>query len=401
MGIYTDYGRFMKAREFKNWCNNGAGIWFGFGTGSPRWDYEVLVNSSSSKPNVPTSSPAAYTPLYKWYAQYKDPSWEGGSQILQDPETVFLDGSAIIETEEEPDPMPTAKTSTELYNEWDTFPSNGLSPAICKLGPGSLTPPHITFSDVSFYMWEKEYADPDSGTSSELYPSPSIPPFPVSYLSDWNTYHNPMSAYNSSPSIPSDPELYKQYAYDLHFFQVMNTTVPLGFLSLIQGKALFVEPIDDTEVQDSLKTFKYGKHYWRIVPDTDITAYKLPHHILLTVSVFPNELINDTIAERYLLVRQVSVFKFPDYLKTELGLDSVSVPRANQVIRADRLNMLYPGATPVSGKANIPFNCNNPLEPNPLNPNGDETVEMLVNDFMTGRKRDVQQTDRYGYIIGF
>ena len=29
------------------------------------------------------------------------------------------------------------------------------------------------------------------------------------------------------------------------------------------------------------------------------------------------------------------------------------------------------------------------------------TIEMLINDFMTARKRDVQQTDRYGYIIGF
>ena len=49
-------------------------------------------------------------------------------------------------------------------------------------------------------------------------------------------------------------------------------------------------------------------------------------------------------------------------------------------------------------RVNIPYNFFNPLDPNNVEA---PTIEMLINDFMTARKRDVQQTDRYGYIIGF
>lgn len=386
MGIYTDYGRFMKAREFKNWCNSGAGIWFGFGMGSPRWDYEVLLpDGTRSKPNVPSSSPAAYTPLYRWFAKYKDSDWDGSEDILAQQEYPFIDGSAIIETEEAPATTPTLKTNTELFNDALTFPpsDNSLSPSLNFLSDSTTITQHV---------WE----DSDKETPTPYYPSPSIPVFPQSYYNDWKSH---LSDYGGTePSIPTDPSRYSVYSYNKYFYGVDGRNVPLGFLSFIQGKALFVEPVDGEDLTNSLKTFKYGAHYWRIVPDSEISPTHLPHHILLTVNVFPNELILDSIAERFLLVRQVSVFKFPDYLESDLHLDLSPLPRSNQVIRAKDINFKYLGDSDVSGKINIPFNCSDVLDPNNTeNP----TAEILINDFMSGRKRDVQQTDRYGYIIGF
>lgn len=390
MGIYTDYGRFIKAREFKRWCNSGAGIWFGFGMGSPRWDYEVKTNDNSSKPNVPTSSPAAYTPLYRWYAKYNDPSWSDPSGTdLADQEYAFLDRSYIIPTEAMPDPIPTEPTNSDLRNNALTTPSDDLSPSISRLISG-LNP------SISTTLWDPAYAGSDS--SSQYYPSPSIPVFPATYRADWDAH---ISDYSSDTTVPTDPEDFEEYAYNIYFHKILGRNAPLGLLSYIQGKAVFVEPIKDSELQDSLKMFKYGAHYWRIVPDTEVNSKKLPHHVLLTVSVFPNELIDDTIAERYLLVRQVSVFKFPDYLVTEWELDTTPLPRSKQVIPASKINMLYPGAYRMTNLFNIPFNCRNPMEPNSGTYSSDCTIEMLINDFMTGRKRDVQQTDRYGYIIGF
>lgn len=386
MGIYTDYGRFMKAREFKNWCNSGAGIWFGFGMGSPRWDYEVLLpDGTRSKPNVPTSSPAAYTPLYRWFATYKDSDWDGSVDVLAQQEYTFIDGSAIIETEEAPATPPTLKTNSELFDDALTFPpdDNVLSPSL-----NFLDTPSAIVSDP----WQdsfKETPDPE-------YPSPSIPVFPQSYYNDWEGH---LSDYDgTNPSIPTDPTQYSKYSYNKHFYDVEGRNVPMGFLSFIQGKAVFVEPIEGEDLNNSLKTFKYGAHYWRIVPEEEISATHLPHHILLTVNVFPNELILDSIAERYLLVRQVAVFKFPDYLESDLHLDLSPLPRSNQVIRAKDINFKYLGGSDESGKINIPFNCYDVLDPNNTD---NPTAEMLINDFMSGRKRDVQQTDRYGYIIGF
>lgn len=393
MGMYTDYGRFMKARQFKNWCNSGAGIWFGFGMGSPRWDYEVLVDSTRSKPNVPTSSPSAFTPLYKWFATYKNPEWESPSiGDLADQEYTLLDGSAIIETEEVPTPTPYIKTNDELREEALTFPDENLSPSM------SVFYNRMGIPYIRKYLWDPSYKD----EPTEVYPSPFIPPFPVSYYNDWISHLESMgTGYDpeSVPTVPSDPSEYENYSYAKYFHDVYNRNVYLGFLSFIQGKAYFVEPIEDTEVQESIKTFKYGKHYWRIVPDADINYGKLPHHILLTATVFPNELINDTIAERYLLVRQVSVFKFPDYLASQWGLNDETVPRSRQVVRADTLKFVPEKSDiPVLGEKTVPFNCVNPLDPNDTD---NPTAEMLINDFMTGRQRDIQQTDRYGYIIGF
>ena len=42
MGIFTDYGRYVKAREFKKFCNSGGGIWFAFGAGGHQWNTENI-----------------------------------------------------------------------------------------------------------------------------------------------------------------------------------------------------------------------------------------------------------------------------------------------------------------------------------------------------------------------
>jgi hypothetical protein len=129
----------------------------------------------------------------------------------------------------------------------------------------------------------------------------------------------------------------------------------------------------------------------------------------LTVSVFPNELALSSLVENQLPVRQVSVYKFPDSLVSVLGLGGTVTSRSSQVLRRERINIVT--KDPVSGEdsykfpvdnpdniVNIPIHCQNPLTPNE---SGNETAEMLINDFMTARRKDVQQTDRYGYIIGF
>lgn len=42
MGIFTDYGRYVKAREFKKFCNSGGGLWFAFGSGGKGWNIEDM-----------------------------------------------------------------------------------------------------------------------------------------------------------------------------------------------------------------------------------------------------------------------------------------------------------------------------------------------------------------------
>ena len=473
MGIYTDYGRFQKAREFKNYCNSGAGIWFAFCMGSPRWDYLVtkeLLDSSTDIPNVPPSSPAAFTPLYRWFASYKkgeDISPEDLTpELLQPQEMSLLDRSYAIPSVTDTQGKIWPDNSTVEIEAKQDIPDTTLSPSISTLQDTLLSSQskNLEPSDIDTNLWD---LDP-SNRNTDLYTSPFIPAFPTTYTKDWTDiitkaqqelvsstdklylfYKSGVQhELNDSWDEPNDSTKFESWAYMYHLSQTRTdstgtnpnespTQRPLGLYSFIQGQARFVEPIDETEAGSSnIAAFKYGSHYWRIVSEENIQSDHLPHHILLTVSVFPNELSDSSIVENKLPVRQVSVFKFPDCVLEQIPelipAEGGTVNRRYQVLKRDRFRLLcgnepYPTVPKPSkssptatentpkwdtseGKRQVylPFNCDNPLDPNPESETPDSTdvdlrgsIEMLINDFMTARVKDVQQTDRYGYIIGF
>lgn len=422
MGIYSDYGRFMKARQFKEWCNSGAGIWFGFGLGSPRWDdvitYSDDNNNTVLKAFVPPSSPAAFTSVYRWFRSEKGiPQEAEGDDLLSESEMSLLDrsfGNPSIEGDVSNPPYYPSDDDIRESFYLDGIglpePNSGLVPSICKLG-------QFDTQDYSHFNLSSHNLD---NIESNYYPSLSIPPFSVAYEKDWMDICNKIAGSNLdfshmedlSNHIPSDPEEYEAYSYAKHVYTDggFKFNPPLGLLSFIQGTAKFVVPVEESEA-GMQATFKYGSHYWKVVSDNDISRITLPHHILLTVNVFPNELSGDSISEQTLTVRQVSVFKFP------LGLKPIGNGRAERVFRRNIIDFVhgkYTGGSDLIERNNgtisvvhIPFNCEDPLNPDPVdentgNPdNNNSTIELLINDFMTARKRVVQQTDRYGYIIGF
>ena len=473
MGIYTDYGRFQKAREFKDYCNSGAGVWFAFSMGSPRWDkliHKTIDGVTTDVLNVPPSQPSSYTPLYRWFESYK------GSD-LQVQEFSLIDRSfcdSCPSTGTTGYTTGTFPTNSVIENNKDVLPpqdSNGnegeYTPSVCLLDQSrvaSATNNALnTSNSIEQYSWN---TDPTK-INSLFYPTPSLPAFPVSYTQDWKTiideaksnlvsggnlflYYMPgATSTNDSWQEPNDSTKFESWSYLYHLSQTrtnssnqspnkISSCRPLGLYSFIKGQARFVEPVSEEMAQEStISTFKYGSHYWRIVPDANITADNLPHHILLTVSVFPNELSDSSIVERYLPVRQVSVFKFPDCILEQIPeLEQSNPSRRYQVLKRDRFNIIrgndtYPDISTVKDVAwedgrqiYLPFYFDDPaytdpdypdqyknpyLSPNPPNKivGGVEsirlrgTIEMLINDYMTARTRDVQQTDRYGYIIGF
>lgn len=431
MGIYTDYGRFQKAREFKNYCTSGAGIWFAFSVGSPRWDNLISktsdgvnpLNPPRTIPNVPSSAPAAYTPVYKWFATYKDNNWDGSEELLQTQEYSLLDRSFC-----DSDPAYTNQgvfpTNNELYVGRNTIPSDDYTPSVLTLNTSTLN----GSSNIDSHLWDSTTQDLD------YYPSPFIPAFPVGYKKDWDTIVNNIISTDSSyanlgsfsfTSEPTDPTKYESWSNAYHLAKgVQNSSTaygetPIGLMSFIQGTARFVEPLpqedaDNLDATSSVSAFKYGSHYWRIVSDSEVNKDRLPHHILLTVSVFPNELAESSLVERMLPVRQVSVFKFPDCISDQIPeLEQQPTSRLYRVLRRDKFQIIRSSVDlstltiDTSGswdsrKIYLPFNCADPMDPNQTSGTGVRgSIEMLINDFMTARRRDVQQTDRYGYIIGF
>ena len=499
MGIYTDYGRFQKAREFKDYCNSGAGIWFAFALGSPRWDYLVTKNiqvpdsnnpntttsSVTDIPNVPPSAPAAYTPLYRWFASYKEgeaiDATDLKNDLLQPQEMSLIDRSYAIPSVNDTQSKQWPDNNQVESDAKDNKPDIYLEPTIATLNQslidGGSDPVDFGFNSDPKYSVDSNPWDPQPDVTDTwyksprdiaLYPSPSIPAFPVTYIQDWKDaiqkaqedliiqgnplylfYQDGAEGPNDSWIEPNDSTKFESWAYMYHMSQTRtNSTTaginenpkarPLGLYSFIQGQARFVEPIDEEDAgSSSIAAFKYGSHYWKIVKEDQINENNLPHHILLTVSVFPNELSDSSIVENKLPVRQVAVFKFPDCVLEQIPelipeTDGAPISRRFQVLKRDRFHIYRPGDTapqidkphknnpndtensPVWDSDNnkrqiyIPFNCDSVLNPNPVDENPSETyvhlrgtAEMLINDVMTARTKDVQQTDRYGYIIGF
>lgn len=510
MGIYTDYGRFQKAREFKEYCNSGAGIWFAFSMGSPRWDkviHREIQNQENEENNidilnVPPSSPTAYSPLYRWFASYK-----GGENIdetapLQVQEMSLLDRSFCSDYEPNPSIVDYTKgtwpSNNTLQTNKDTLPpkgaeegtEGGFSPTVLTLNKNRI----VTDSDEDSNIPLISGSETDSGSPTEqhtwnsdsskvekdFYPTPSLPAFPVSYQEDWDAiiqqaqedlvgenqdlylfYQSSATGPYDTWNEPVDSTKFKSWSYIYHLSQTKEAELqgnneesthsnknpnarPIGLYSFIRGVAKFVEPVSEEMAQNSsISAFKYGSHFWRIVPDANINSENLPHHILLTVSVFPNELSDSSMVERELPVRQVSVFKFPDCVLDQIPeLKNENPSRRYQVLKRNRfvivrgdesadVNINNTGESWEDGRqVYLPFYVtdqvynndsdyydsdydvkykNQYLYPNPPDSNTDSdvkhrirgTIEMLINDFMTARIKDVQQTDRYGYIIGF
>ena len=367
MGIYTDYGRFVKAKQFKKYCESEGGIWFLFSMGSPRWDVSYQDSNLNYRPDVPTSAPTAFTSLYRWFSSYKE-----GDLLPQ--EYSLLDRSFIIQDDLTPvSPIP---TDQDLKDDAETVPSDDYAPSISKYIP--------TGQNIQSYLWDQSYIE----TPIDQYQSPFIPPVPVSYSIDWmDKLTECLSHYNDFSNLPDpSPEEYEVYAYAKHF-QEGSAAVPLGFLAMKKASVYYVEPVEDPDTEEGLKIFKYGSHYWRIVPLSEISPTKLPHHLLITVNVFPNDLNLSTVVEQELLVRQLTVAKLP----VLSDLDGRTLLRRSDIVFS------YDGFFTVLGRVKIPFLCTETS----VQSDSPDTMEILINDFFTGRKRDVQQTDRYGYIIGF
>lgn len=384
MGIYTDYGRFLKARQFKEYCNSGAGLWFSFSMGSQRWDTIGEETNGGEEPTnkfrplVPPSSPNAYSPVYSWVQSFKNtPTLVKSEESLLDPSWSSSDVDPKYWS-----PYKENYTDASLYPYTDPFKvTQALSPSWVFWNNGD---PQAIYP----------FNNTTSNIPSKYYPSAYIPPFSVSYLNDWSSF----TPYADTSTQPTNPDDFLQYALTLHLEEGEACSLPIGLLSFIKGNAQFVSPITEEEVSqvtpgtpDAMKIFKYGAHYWKII--SDISRDSLPHHILLTANVFPGDLSLDAIADVTLPVRQVSVFKFPDSLST-------IITSGRYVIRRKDMNILWTDPStgeedsPVEGKKNLPFNCESPID-------GAQSIEMIINDCLTARTRVVQQTDRYGYIIGF
>lgn len=358
MGIFSDVGRYFKAREFKTYMESGGGTWLAFGVGSPNWDYFVRDANGNSVLNVPVATPRSCVSTKSWIA--KDRGIDDVSQLILNPNArIFLDtsytpeGAAVPEYDQIPPMLEEQDVPSQLY---------------------------LSEFSSSAQIIKRNYDSIESSTPEDEARMIKNPTFPQCYVRDFKSGDDWLLDFNVDPDItPTDQSLYNTWAKSVLVKEAVTNKNPLGFLSIVKATTRFVIPTD--EPVDNISIFMYGSQKWKMLNDQDAERINA-HHILITCVVFPGDLHKKEVVEREMTVRQVQVYHFNQIEGvTHSGntkLDTHSIRNADCYFKS--LNTTFPPGSRVI------------LE---------NQIELLINDFMTQRTRKVNQSDRYGFIIGF
>ena len=129
----------------------------------------------------------------------------------------------------------------------------------------------------------------------------------------------------------------------------------------------------------------YGAHKWKTLDDEEAEKVNA-HHILITCTVFPRDLHADEIVESEMNVRQVQVYHLNKVEglthSGDTKLDKDKIPHS-----VKNINCYFKSLETTFPEGSIIID--------------DNKIELLINDFMSQRIRKVNQSDRYGFIIGF
>ena len=360
MGIFSDVGRFFKAREFKKYMESEGGAWMAFGIGSENWDYFVKDKTNNSVMNIPVATPRSSSSMKEWIA--KDRGILDVSQLILNPnERIFLDTSYIKENETIPD--------------YEQIPDRLDQKDI----PRKL---YLTESSAAADFTTIDYDNIEVETDEQKIKSIKNPTFPQCYIRDFKDDNGEwLIDFNvDRKTKPSDHTLYHRWAKSILVKDSITNKNPLGFLSLVRAYVKFVTPSDEAE--DNISVFMYGAHKWKTISDEEAEKINA-HHILITCTVFPRDLHDDEIVESEMNVRQVQVY----HLNKVEGLTHSGDTKLDNIRSVRNINCYFKSLETTFPEGSIVIN--------------DNKIELLINDFMSQRIRKVNQSDRYGFIIGF
>lgn len=411
MAIYTNYGRFLKAKYFKENLENNNDTYMVLGMGDPNWDSNRL-----SLPIAPYNS--SITNRSGLLPDFTD-SAEVNQFFDNRLSMYFLAKSGFVEN-------PLNKYNTILSKfpclwKYDETPDE---PGILFVGG---TPKISNKDDYYKYYIKKDGNDYK--------------------LCNIDTTDEEIINYNSI-----NDDVSREYFAELYLrgMAIENDwiTTP-GLLGAIKCKIEFVKDIgaSETNYTGGIRQFYYGDRYWEVVPDADLAYYNefekehgldsesqlkdkvnfnYPTHLLISTLVNPGYLMQDLNFDQHLCARQIAIctspkvaepltyyragdyiFNFGQYVAIKSGdsihyekpsttdvynpitfTESVSLPE-NKILDFtlpykfnDAGTILYPTEADLSTSAARKFN-------------------FILHDYILGNRRDAHSADRIGYVIGF
>lgn len=356
MAIYTEYGRYLKAKKFKDSIEDtNSGMYMLLGLGDPRWDSD---NDHA---------------------------------------------------------MPIAPYNTSVVAEDDQFGDNrinlkfqGGSPVNVGLVDGSVSP--NTYMHVC-----KDIIPPFPGTWTdpvpfELFNGIDSNSFASHYITgDGSSYRLDGGTTITLPPNSTDNIIKRQYFAEMYLRgRRPDIKNPVGLLGAVKCTVSYVVDIgsDESAYKGHEDQFWYGDRFWQIVTvnednvednvdllDKRKTQY--PHHLLFTAVINPRDLCTELEIDQCIAPMQIAL-----YMKTDTLIDSEPHYRVGDYIfnfGQYSVNDIGRLSEPDKGKMlnfTLPCTVNDNTYPGPQ-------FEFILNDYIKGSPRQQHMVDRIGYIIGF
>ena len=286
MAIYTNYGRFLKAKQFKDSLESAGDTYMVFGIGDPSWD--------SNRLTMPIASYDAVS--------LRNPDDANTNQFFDDKVCQYIlssnyskqlvDGGNINDTD-----------------NWVHEYRKLMPPFPCLWNGGDEV---LNINGVSINKNEYHlYYIKSNGTHFSLHRCGTTQPIIADF--DYAVITDDMSREYFS-------ELY------LRGLCVEKWHVIPGLIGAVRCKVEFVRDIgfDESRYTGAVNQLYYGDRYWETIPDSDVASYydeylhnyrvspnedvNYPTHLLISALINPGYLVNNLNIDQNLCARQIAIY---------------------------------------------------------------------------------------------
>lgn len=400
MAIYTQYGRYLKAKLFKEMLDSYGDTYMLLSLGNPQWDN---VGSAQTQP-----MPAApYNTTCLLESSADSPFMD--NHVTQSFISLTNDGAYKKDTVVDSSPV----TGTLINRCKDLNPP---FPCIfCNFQEGDNVEIFTVGSTtVTQNNYNEFYIDEDSiEHTTHLYR--------ISVSGGTATVSNCGELLFSSLSTSYE----RQYFVELYLRGLSckkRYRHPCGLLGAVKCSISFVKDIQNSEYIGDANQFWYGDRYWEIVNplDDDLDRYitdskpnqlVYPHHLLFNATVNPRQLCDNLSYDQCISARHIALYTKKRLYDTNGGISLYSsgpvvysignyIFNFGQYTEAD-INNTSIVAGEDRGKVlnfTLPCSISNGSSTDKY-PDGD--FKFILNDYIKGSIKNEHSVDRFGYILGF
>lgn len=379
MAIYTSYGRYIKAKLFKDELENKNDSYLVLGLGNPKWD------DPSSGQNIPVA------PYNTAILNYGDISTNQFYDNHINQYFLCTDSGGGNKRVEHTLNNGVPEDGTYINN---CATLNPPGPCIWQ----NYTDNKTVIAGITQNNYQNYYISPNDAT--QILSINDEEPI----LVDPSTLNQEELYYYSELYLRGEAKQLSE-SFGAKFKH------PAGLLGAVKCSVMLVRDLQEAgkEYTADLNQFWYGDRYWETVNpnDADIDAdasisdnpkaYLYPHHVLISAIINPRQLCTNLTVDRNIAPRQISLytktksnsnlsqyrvseyaFNFGQYVESDIGEFDDGL--GNNYL----LNFTLPY---IDSQSDAHY------------PNGD--FKFVMSDYIKGAVRDVHSAERIGYIVGF